>query len=169
MERPNENAEEQLVRFIRQLETAKLGWQAVHLRLSRLSPSNQRDYSIRIALNGLNDLVHRNEGRIFLFSNSDVVVLVKGAMVSEVNEAVFQVKFLFQDDALARAPHRLYGVLPAHERCSAGRWRSLAMAELRRAQCNGRLPIVVGGTGLYLKALMEGLAPVPENMGHTNV
>lgn len=102
MQRPSENAEEQLIGFIQSLESAKLGWQAVHLRLSRLSPSNQREYSVRIALNGLNDLIRRHDGRIFLFNNSDVMVLIKGAMVSEVNEAVFQVKFLFQEDPLAR-------------------------------------------------------------------
>ena len=66
------------------------------------------------------------------------------------------------DDALrARAPHRLYGVLDGAERCSAGRWRSMAMAEIERAQGDGALPILVGGTGLYLRALLEGLAPVP--------
>ena len=66
------------------------------------------------------------------------------------------------DDALrARAPHRLYGVLDGAERCSAGRWRALAMAEIERAHGDGALPVLVGGTGLYLRALLEGLAPVP--------
>ena len=62
---------------------------------------------------------------------------------------------------LARAPHRLYGVLDGAERCSAGRWRALAVAEIERAQDDGALPILVGGTGFYLRALLEGLAPVP--------
>ena len=61
----------------------------------------------------------------------------------------------------ARVPHRLFGVLPAAERCSAGRWLALAQAEIDAAWSGGRLPIVVGGTGLYLKALLEGLAEVP--------
>ncbi len=61
----------------------------------------------------------------------------------------------------ARAPHRLFGVLPAAERCSAGRWLGLAQAEIDAARSADRLPIVVGGTGLYLKALLEGLAEVP--------
>ena len=66
------------------------------------------------------------------------------------------------DDAIqARAPHRLYGVLDGAERCSAGRWRAMAMAEIERAQGAGALPILVGGTGLYLRALLKGLAPVP--------
>src|SRR5207342_997496 len=64
-------------------------------------------------------------------------------------------------DDEARVPHRLYGVLSAAERCSAGRWRTIALAEIAAARAAGLLPIVVGGTGLYLKALIEGLAPVP--------
>jgi tRNA dimethylallyltransferase len=64
--------------------------------------------------------------------------------------------------ARARAPHRLYGVLPADERCTVGRWRALAQAEIAAAHDDGRLPIVCGGTGLYLKALMQGLAPIPD-------
>jgi tRNA dimethylallyltransferase len=63
---------------------------------------------------------------------------------------------------LARAPHRLFGVLPATESCSAARWRELACAEIAAAQDAGCLPIVVGGTGLYFRALLTGLAMVPE-------
>ena len=61
----------------------------------------------------------------------------------------------------ARVPHRLFGVLPAAERCSAGRWRHMALAEIAAARAAGALPIVVGGTGLYLETLTVGLAPVP--------
>jgi tRNA dimethylallyltransferase len=63
--------------------------------------------------------------------------------------------------AEARAPHRLYGWLDAAERGSAARWRSLALAAMAEARGEGRLPILVGGTGLYLRALIEGLAPIP--------
>ncbi|TQV82079.1 tRNA (adenosine(37)-N6)-dimethylallyltransferase MiaA [Denitrobaculum tricleocarpae] len=65
-------------------------------------------------------------------------------------------------DELTKAPHRLFGVLSGAERCSAARWRALALAEIEAAFKAGRLPIVVGGTGLYLRTLEEGLAPVPE-------
>jgi tRNA dimethylallyltransferase len=61
-----------------------------------------------------------------------------------------------------RAPHRLYGFLDASERGSAGRWRNRAVGEIDAATNAGRLPILVGGTGLYLRALAEGLAPIPE-------
>lgn len=61
----------------------------------------------------------------------------------------------------ARAPHRLYGILAAAEPCSAARWRALALAAIEEARSDHRLPILVGGTGLYLKALFEGLAEIP--------
>ncbi len=63
---------------------------------------------------------------------------------------------------LARVPHRLFGVLDASELCSAARWLALAEAEITAAARDGRLPVLVGGTGLYLKSLLRGLAPVPE-------
>lgn len=62
----------------------------------------------------------------------------------------------------ARAPHRLYGVIPPGESCSAGRWRALAEAECRLAWQEGQTAWLVGGTGLYLRALLDGLSPVPE-------
>lgn len=61
----------------------------------------------------------------------------------------------------ARAPHRLYGFLDPGEPCSAGQWRARAMAEIGGAHDAGMLPVVVGGTGLYLRTLMSGIAPVP--------
>lgn len=63
---------------------------------------------------------------------------------------------------LAQVPHRLYGVLPPSETCSAARWRDLAAAEMEECWAAGRLPVVVGGTGLYLRTLKDGISPVPE-------
>jgi tRNA dimethylallyltransferase len=61
-----------------------------------------------------------------------------------------------------RAPHRLYGMLDAAETCSAGRWQALALAEIDAVTAAGKRAVVVGGTGLYLRALMEGIAPIPD-------
>ena len=62
----------------------------------------------------------------------------------------------------ARVPHRLYGVLDAEDPASAGRWLELAGIAIGEARAEGRPAIVVGGTGLYLHALLHGIAPVPE-------
>ncbi|MDP6173430.1 MAG: tRNA (adenosine(37)-N6)-dimethylallyltransferase MiaA [Rhodospirillales bacterium] len=59
-------------------------------------------------------------------------------------------------------PHKLYGVCKASEPCSVGAWLDMAWEEIASAWDEDRLPMMVGGTGLYLKALMEGLSPIPE-------
>jgi tRNA dimethylallyltransferase len=61
----------------------------------------------------------------------------------------------------ARAPHALYGFVSAAEAYSAGRYTADAARAIAEARSGGRVPIVVGGTGLYFKALLEGLSPVP--------
>ncbi len=60
------------------------------------------------------------------------------------------------------APHRLYGFMDAAETCSAARWAALAKAEIDAARRAGRLPIIVGGSGLYVRALLEGFSPIPD-------
>src|SRR5579862_354435 len=57
--------------------------------------------------------------------------------------------------AEARAPHRLYGYLDAAARGSVARWREGGAAEIAAAIAGGRVPVVVGGTGLYLRAVMQ--------------
>jgi tRNA dimethylallyltransferase len=61
----------------------------------------------------------------------------------------------------ARAPHVLYGHVSGAEAYSAGRYAAEAAAAIEEAQAAGRVPIIVGGTGLYFKALLEGLSPIP--------
>ncbi len=62
----------------------------------------------------------------------------------------------------ARVPHVLYGVLPLSETLSAARWRTLASTEIERCLAAGRMPILCGGSGLYLRTLMQGIATIPE-------
>ena len=62
----------------------------------------------------------------------------------------------------ARVPHALYGVLPLGETVSAARWRTLAAAEIERVLAEGRVPILCGGSGLYIRTLMQGIAAIPE-------
>jgi tRNA dimethylallyltransferase len=64
-------------------------------------------------------------------------------------------------DDKALAEHRLYGIRDGAEPCSAADWAGMASAEIADIQSGGRLPILVGGTGLYIRALLDGIAPVP--------
>lgn len=59
-------------------------------------------------------------------------------------------------------PHFLYGFLDITQKCDAATWASLAAKEIQTAWQNNQLPILVGGTGLYLKTLMQGISPVPD-------
>ncbi|MBV9931369.1 MAG: tRNA (adenosine(37)-N6)-dimethylallyltransferase MiaA [Alphaproteobacteria bacterium] len=61
-----------------------------------------------------------------------------------------------------RVPHRLYGTRDGAEPCSAAAWARDAKIAIAEAHAAGRLPILCGGTGLYLRTLLEGIAPVPE-------
>jgi len=62
---------------------------------------------------------------------------------------------------LSRVPHHLYGVIPLTESCDAQRYHSLALPIINDIAARGRVPIVVGGSGLYIKALTHGLSPLP--------
>ncbi|GAB6057395.1 tRNA (adenosine(37)-N6)-dimethylallyltransferase MiaA [Desulfonatronum parangueonense] len=62
-------------------------------------------------------------------------------------------------------PHRLYGFLDMRETISAGRFMDEARRELAACRKQGRLPVLVGGTGLYLRALGGGLADIPDVPG----
>lgn len=59
------------------------------------------------------------------------------------------------------ADHRLYGAWDASEACSAADWAARARKEIASVQKEGGVPILVGGTGMYLKVLIEGIAPIP--------
>jgi tRNA dimethylallyltransferase len=58
--------------------------------------------------------------------------------------------------------HRLFGAWDGAEACSAAAWAEAAKVEIADCHAAGAVPILVGGTGLYLKVLLEGIAPIPE-------
>jgi tRNA dimethylallyltransferase len=63
---------------------------------------------------------------------------------------------------MARAPHHLYGHVPPSERYSVGRWLADAGGVLAGLEAAGQVPVLVGGTGLYFRALTHGLAALPD-------
>ncbi|MEQ8747736.1 tRNA (adenosine(37)-N6)-dimethylallyltransferase MiaA [Pyruvatibacter sp.] len=62
-------------------------------------------------------------------------------------------------------PHHLYGVMDAAQACSAAHWALLAVDAVQGVWARGRLPILVGGTGLYFRALTDGLSAIPDIPG----
>ncbi len=69
-------------------------------------------------------------------------------------------------DEMASAPHKLFGYLECSETCSAARWANDAKREIAAAHDAGALPVLVGGTGLYLRTLLNGIAPMPPIAGY---
>lgn len=57
--------------------------------------------------------------------------------------------------------HRLFGYIDGAEACSAARWAADARSEVTSAHQSGAMPILVGGTGLYIQTLLHGIAPIP--------
>ena len=64
-------------------------------------------------------------------------------------------------DDLQRAEHQLYGVQDGALPCSAAEWAAMARGEVAEIHAKSCTPILVGGTGLYLRTLLDGIAPVP--------
>lgn len=58
--------------------------------------------------------------------------------------------------------HQLYGYLDGAHPCSAAQWAADAKDQIASAHRGGKLPILVGGTGLYVRTLLDGIAPIPE-------
>ena len=65
------------------------------------------------------------------------------------------------EEEMRGVEHRLFGAWDGAEACSAAAWAARARAEIEACHASGAVPILVGGTGLYLKVLLEGIAPIP--------
>ena len=66
------------------------------------------------------------------------------------------------EEEQSQCPHRLYGAWDGSLACSAADWAERAKQEIAAAHSAGALPVLVGGTGMYMKVLLEGIAPIPE-------
>ncbi len=101
---------------------------------------------------------------------SELAADVAGEMDAEIVSAdAFQIYrgldlLMAKPDAstLAKVPHHLIGMIRLSEEMNAEKYRSAATRVVDEINSRGRLAIVVGGSGLYIKALTHGLAPLPE-------
>jgi tRNA dimethylallyltransferase len=101
------------------------------------------------------DLAHRlaDAGRTGVIVNADSAQVYADLCVLSARPA---------DDEMEGIEHRLFGAWDGSQPCSAAAWASSAKAEIADIHAGGGVPILVGGTGLYLKVLLEGIAPIPE-------
>ena len=95
----------------------------------------------------------------------ELAMRVGGAIVNADSMQVYREARILtarpSDEDTSKAPHFLYGHVPVREAYSAGRYQSDAARAFAEVRKLGRIPIFVGGTGLYFKALSEGLSDIP--------
>ncbi len=91
-----------LLDYAQRLDRHRDGRRAVHIHLSRLKPQNRREQHIRVAVNTFQDLVSQFDGQVFVLNNSDLVFLFKDAKISDIDEAVMRLRYLFSEDPLAQ-------------------------------------------------------------------
>ncbi len=99
----NSGQESMLLDFAQRLERHRADRRGVHLHLSLLKPQNRRDHHLRIAVNTLEDFVRAYEGQIFTMGNADVVFVCKGASMTDLDDVVMRMRYLFSDDPLTNA------------------------------------------------------------------
>jgi len=65
-------------------------------------------------------------------------------------------------DEMNRVPHHLFGILEPFETFSVGKWKQVAEAKIDELHKQGKIPILCGGTGLYLNSIVQGIAKIPD-------
>jgi tRNA dimethylallyltransferase len=135
-----------------------------------MSPTESRSFAIRVAMNmGKKPPLALIAGPTASGKSALALALAErsGGVIINADSAqvyrdlrVVSARPTAEDEA--RAPHRLYGYRDGADLCSAADWAVDAKAVIAEAHQAGRLPIIVGGTGLYIRTLLEGIAPVPE-------
>ncbi|MFM5931520.1 MAG: tRNA (adenosine(37)-N6)-dimethylallyltransferase MiaA [Novosphingobium sp.] len=109
--------------------------------------SGKSDLAVRLAL------ALEKQGRRALVINADSAQVYADLAVLSARPSVQE---------MGGVPHRLYGAWDGATSCSAADWADAARQEVRAAHQAGAVPILVGGTGLYIRTLLDGIAPVPE-------
>jgi tRNA dimethylallyltransferase len=109
--------------------------------------SGKSDLAVRLAL------ALQERGRPCVVINADSAQVYRDLKVLSARPS---------EDEMQGVEHRLFGAWDGAEACSAADWAARAKREIEDAQLADILPILVGGTGLYLRTLLDGIAPVPE-------
>jgi tRNA dimethylallyltransferase len=108
--------------------------------------SGKSDLAVRLAL------ALADRGKTAVVINADSAQVYADLAVLSARPSV---------DEMRGVPHRLFGTWDGAVACSAADWAEAAKAEVAAAHGAGAVPILVGGTGLYIRTLLDGIAPVP--------
>lgn len=98
--------EELFLDYAERVAKHRRGRRAVHLQLSGLQRPNRRETHVRVAVQSFDALVNRYEGQCYLMSNSDIVVIVKDAAISQIDDVVLKLRYLFREDPFVEGDHK---------------------------------------------------------------
>ena len=93
-----------LLDYVRRLDRFRKGRRAVHVRFSRLRPHNRLDHQLRIAASTFDRLTRKFESSLFRLHNGDIVLVIKGAAIGDIDAVVSQFRCLFSDDPAVNMP-----------------------------------------------------------------
>ena len=108
--------------------------------------SGKSDLAVRLALS------YEKRGKRAVIINADSAQVYSDLRILSARPS---------EEEMQGVPHRLFGTWDASEACSAADWAEAARQEVADAHAVDALPILVGGTGLYIRTLLDGIAPVP--------
>ncbi len=109
--------------------------------------SGKSDLAVRLAL------ALSEQGRASAVINADSAQVYRDLQVLSARP---------DEEEMRGVDHRLFGIWDGAQPCSAGNWADAAKREINALHEEGAVPILVGGTGLYMRTLLDGIAPVPE-------
>ena len=95
--------EEILLDYAQRLERHRVGWYAVEINVSLLRPHHQRPQHRRIISKTLEPLIKQFDAGIYTIANNNVIILVKGASIADIDACLLRVKYLFSEDPLLAA------------------------------------------------------------------
>lgn len=94
-------AESELADLVERLDRLREGRRACHVHLSKLRAYNRREHHLRIAANSFEGLLKLHRGNLFRLNNDDLIFVCEGATVSQIDDVILKLRFLFSDDPLA--------------------------------------------------------------------
>ncbi len=101
------NQEKVFLDFVKRIGKQTDGRRAVHVHLSRLRPYHQRDHHLRIAQNACEDLIAKFSGTLFRLYNNDLILFTTNATVSQIDETILRLRYLFSDDPMLAGDYNL--------------------------------------------------------------
>lgn len=95
--------EEALYEYVKSLKRHAKDRRAVHVKLSVLGKYYRQMHHLRTVTKSFDKLLKRFEGQLFLLSNSDIVLCLKGVKISEIDDVIIKVRYMFEDDETLRS------------------------------------------------------------------